>query len=264
MRGPGRSRAADRHATQPVRSWNRRSSSRDANCPVRLQLPTPHRPPPTCLLPTADCLLCLTPRTGRRHIQYGPFDGPSEVAQIEQADPDYHKVTPVIPCRNTPPENDLPPGRFDVTCRTPKKACSTFDTARVRGCISMTVRSRTLTRDRKQSVVGGSEAALSPARTFRSTSAMDARPGFAARGNEHGLPRLNKTPGANAGLPSGAVAGTADAGWVCVPHPARPAAELCRSMRSTRFGRPHRRARVASGRSRASQTARPQAELGRG
>ena len=121
-----------------------------------------------------------TPRTGRRHIQYGRFDEPSEVAQIEQVDPDYHKVTRVRPCRNDRAKNDLPPGRFDVTCRTPKKACSTFDTARVRGCISRMVSSRTLTKDRKKSIVGRSEAASSHARTFRSTSAVDARLGCVA------------------------------------------------------------------------------------
>jgi hypothetical protein len=60
-------------------------------------------------------------------MQIGPFDGPLEVAQIEQGDPDYQKVNSSSPFRKSPMGSHLTPARFDVTGRTPKKACSTFD-----------------------------------------------------------------------------------------------------------------------------------------
>ena len=60
-------------------------------------------------------------------MQIGPFDGPLEVAQMQQVDPDYQKVKSSGPCRKNSVDNHLTPARLDVTCGTPKKACSTFD-----------------------------------------------------------------------------------------------------------------------------------------
>jgi len=87
-------------------------------------------------------LRCDTLRTGRHHTQIGPFDGPLEVVQIEQVDPDYQKVNSSGPFRKGLMGSHLTPARFDVTCRTPKKACSTFDNHQRRVSPSQTRSSR--------------------------------------------------------------------------------------------------------------------------
>ena len=62
---------------------------------------------------------------------------------MQQVDPDYQKVNSSGPCRKNCMGNRLTPARFDVTCGTPKKACSTFDNHQRRVSYSQIVGRRT-------------------------------------------------------------------------------------------------------------------------